>query len=181
MQTVNVYRLTTHEATRNQFLDYFGFAFDIAPPCTGCPGDLEAAIFKLNWLLKRHVGRRETLTKANELMKYNMKPGSRVYSFTLNLMVTPMNCTDEVAEAIIAENAANAALFTINMTADAASAVSNQPEPVAKKVTIGKKEAQAPAPEPAPAANVAAPAPKPAAKAAPKPSATKKGNKKPKK
>lgn len=43
-----------------------------------------------------------------------MKPNTRIYSYKLMTMVTPFNCTDTIAEALINENPKHVGLFTIN-------------------------------------------------------------------
>ena len=166
MRTVNVYNVVTREATRNQFLELFGYTFGWQPACMACPGDIEAAIGKLNWLLKRMVGRTEVVIKADEIMTYNMKPGARVYSSKLRLMVTHLNCTDEVAEVLIAENPKNAAFFSIKTKAGEATAYTATP---AKPTKVGNPPAKAPEPAVLPVEEPAktAPKPAPAAKSAP--------------
>jgi hypothetical protein len=144
LETITVYRLVTDQVAREVFLTYFSFAFDITPPCTGCPGELEVAIGKLKWLVKKHSDDQPTLKKAMELSKYTMKPGKRVYSFKLGMMVTTLNCTDEMAELLMAENEAHKALFTFHVEADQAAPVVSTPPPAAKKVIIGKKEEATP-------------------------------------
>lgn len=166
MRTVNVYNVVTRQPIREGFLELFGYAFGWQPACMACPGDIEAAIGKLNWLLKRTAGRFDVVTKADELMIYNMKRGARVYSAKLRLMVTYLNCTDEVAEAIIAENPKNAAFFTIKTEAG-----EDTPYTVtaAKAVKVGNAPEKQPEPAVVPVAEVAQEAPKvaPAAKSAP--------------
>lgn len=111
---LTVYRLVTHQETRERFLTYYSYAFEMSLPCTGCPGELEAGINKLKWLLTRHNETHETLQKATKLMRYQMKPNARIYSYKLMMMVTPLNCTDTIAEALINENPKHLGLFTIN-------------------------------------------------------------------
>lgn len=114
VNTVNVYRLIMHEETRNLFSAYYTYAFDMAAPCGGCPGELEVGIAKLKWLMTRHQPEHETLQKAMTLTKYRMKSNTRLYSFKLMTMVTPANCTDSIAEALIAENPKHADFFIVN-------------------------------------------------------------------
>jgi hypothetical protein len=47
-------------------------------------------------------------------MKYAMKKNTRVYSFKMNTFVTPHNCTDEMAEALMEENPKYRDLFLVN-------------------------------------------------------------------
>lgn len=114
--TLDVYKLTTDAEIMNQFVSYYSYAFDTVPNCMGCPGDLEIAIHKLKWFLTKHPKESTTLKKAMALTKYTMKPGSRVYSFSLGIMITPFNCTDELAEMLIKENAETVKLFDLNDT-----------------------------------------------------------------
>jgi len=166
MRTCNVYNVIMREPVRQGFLELFGYAFGWQPACMACPGDIEAAIGKLNWLLKRTVGKYDVVTQADQLMTYNMKPGARVYSSKLRIMVTHLNCTDEVAEAIIAENPKNAAFFTIKTEAGEGTAYTATPTKVVK---VGSAPEKQPEPAVVPVAEVAkqAPTAAPAAKSAP--------------
>jgi len=112
-KSLSVYSVLTDEQIRDKFIELYFYAFEMHPDCTGCAGDIEQAIYKFMWLIKKHSDEME-LQKAYLLTKYKMKPKVRLYSSSLNMMVTEYNCTDSIAEHLIKENAKYAELFTLN-------------------------------------------------------------------
>ena len=66
------------------------------------------------------------LQKSQTITKYSMKPKVRLYSNTMNMMVTEYNCTDAIAEAIIKENPKYAELFILNQPELNTTAISEQ-------------------------------------------------------
>jgi len=140
MKTVNVYSITNNDLTFTNFITYYTHTFDEMPNCTACPNDIEVAIGRMNWILKMHVkANKEDLHKADLIMNYRMKPKVRIYSTKLNLMVTPFNCTDAIAEVLIKENPNNKNLFIVNDNKEVeikTEEVETKPLVVMKKKTV---------------------------------------------
>lgn len=115
---LNVYNITISSKLRDEFSALYTHIFEQAPPCTGCPSELEQAIHKFKVYEGLLSKTKHTHTvKAAELMKYKMQEGVVVYSNKLNMMVSSFNCTDDIAEVLIAEHESNAGFFTISVDA----------------------------------------------------------------
>lgn len=113
ISTLNTYKILMNEDVRERFIELYYYIFEEYISCTGCASSLEMAMMKFNWVLKKHNDT-ETLIKAKYLMKYKMQHNARVYSFKMNMVVTPHNCTDEVAELLMNENPKYRDLFILN-------------------------------------------------------------------
>lgn len=111
---LNVYSVLMDEDVRTKFIELYYYAFEMYPECTACAGDIENAIFKFMWLIKKHNGQMN-LQKSQTITKYSMKPKVRLYSNSLGMMVTEYNCTDAIAEALMKENPKYAELFIVNI------------------------------------------------------------------
>lgn len=117
LKLVNVYTILTNDNTREKFLQLYGYTFDEYPSCTGCADEIEQAINKFMWIIKHHEKQNKTtLMKATSVSKYTMKDKVRIYSSSLNMMVTKYNCTDAIAEVLIKENPKCKDSFILNQT-----------------------------------------------------------------
>jgi hypothetical protein len=115
---LNVYNITISSKLRDEFSAMYAHIFEQAPPCTGCPGELEQAIHKLKvYEMLLNQTKHTHTVKATKLMKYTMQEGVVVFSNKLNMMVSSFNCTDDIAETLIAESETNASFFTIHVDA----------------------------------------------------------------
>lgn len=121
----------TNQSVRERFLQLYSYTFEESLHCTGCPNDIETAIFKFMWIIKKH-NTQETLTKASMLSKYTMKQKVRLYSSSLNMVITSYNCTDDIAEVLIKENPKHKELFTVNVT--------EEPQPIETFSVVNPEE-----------------------------------------
>jgi len=113
LSSVNSYKILFHKDVQKKFFELYYYTFEEVLECEGCAGNIESAMIKFNSIIKKQ-GSAEILTKAKYFMKYKMKPNTRVYSFKMNTFVTPHNCTDEIAEALMQENVKYRDLFLLN-------------------------------------------------------------------
>jgi len=143
---LNVYNVLTNENVRTEFLQMYAYTFEEYPSCSGCPDEIENAIFKFMWIIKKHTNQ-SYLMKANSISKYTMKDKVRIYSSSLGIVVTKYNCTDAIAEALIKENPNCINSFIVNVQVEPKpietfSVVNPDPEPmpIAKVKTEKEKK-----------------------------------------
>lgn len=110
---LNAYNVITSDDVRNNFIALYHYAFGDALTCEGCENEITRAIIRFKAFLKMHTNETE-LQKSTTLMKYEMKPSTRVYSNKLKMMVTRANCTDAIAKVLIEEKESNINLFEVN-------------------------------------------------------------------
>jgi hypothetical protein len=132
---LSAYSVLTDKATRDKFVALYYFAFGDMIACEGCESEVERAITRFKAFLKMHTTETE-LQKSTTLMRYEMKPNTRVFSTTLGMMVTRANCTDAIAKTIIAEKESNINLFDINE-----GYVEEKPKAVTRKARTRKPKA----------------------------------------
>lgn len=114
INSLTTYKVVSNKSIREKLVDIYQYAFDEYPECDGCASGIEQAIHKMKILLNLHNANDIELSKANNLMKFQMKNNVRIYSNKLKVMVTKYNCTDEIAKVLIEEKASNIDLFIIN-------------------------------------------------------------------
>lgn len=114
IHSLTTYKVVSNKATREKLIAIYNYVFDESPECDGCTSGIEQAIHKMKIILNLHNDNQMELSKANDLMVYQMKNNVRIYSNKLKLMITKYNCTDEIAKVLIEEKASNIDLFIIN-------------------------------------------------------------------
>lgn len=114
INTITTYKVVANKSTREKLIAIYNYVFDEYPECDGCTSGIEQAIHKMKILINLHNSNDIELSKAKNLMMYQMKNNVRIYSNKLKLVVTKYNCTDEIAKVLIEEKASNIDLFTIN-------------------------------------------------------------------
>jgi hypothetical protein len=113
LSSINSYKILFHKDVREKFFELYYYTFEEVLECEGCAGNIDSAMIKFNSVIKKQ-STFKILSKAKYFMKYAMKPNTRVYSFKMNTYVTPHNCTDEIAEALMQENPKYKDLFLVN-------------------------------------------------------------------
>lgn len=110
--TLGVYNYFVGKGNNEKFNEIYKLAFGKIDFCEGCSGEVDMAITRL----KRHINtlnENDLLTYKKTQMKYTFKKETRLFCYSLGLMVTKHNLTDEIAESIIKENPKHADLFDI--------------------------------------------------------------------
>jgi hypothetical protein len=132
---LNSYTILTNSNVREKFLNLYGYTFDEYPSCVGCADEIEQAIIKFMWIVKKHKAQNITqLMKANQISKYTMKEKIRIYSSSLRIMVTQYNCTDEIAEVLMKENPSCKDVFIVNQL--------DEPKPIETYSVINPDESE---------------------------------------
>lgn len=114
IKSLTTYKVVSNKTIREKLVDIYQYIFDEYPECDGCTSGIEQAIHKMKIIINLHNANQIELSKAKDLMMYQMKNNVRIYSNKLKLVVTKYNCTDEIAKVLIEEKSSNIDLFIIN-------------------------------------------------------------------
>jgi hypothetical protein len=110
---LSVEKYFENQELQDKFDEYYRIAIGSINFCKGCSNDISMAIVRLKQYLVNEDETEELVNK-RKIMKYTLKDNVRIYSNTMKLMITKHNCTDVIAEKLIAESERHKSLFTIN-------------------------------------------------------------------
>ena len=110
--TFSVYNYFVGKGNKEKFNEIYNLTFGKIDFCEGCSSEVDMAITKLKKRISLLNENKELKFKIMQ-MKYAFKKETRLFCYSLGLMVTKHNLTDEIAEEIIKENPKHADLFNI--------------------------------------------------------------------
>lgn len=112
LNSISVEQYLTDEIKQNQFDIYYTTIYKTINFCKGCSNDISMALMRLKKEVNKQDDNAELISNVIPT-KYKFKKDVRLYSSSLNLMVTKHNLTDLIAEKLIAENGKHAELFDL--------------------------------------------------------------------